>query len=391
MSTLPKSLFEHSFDRRSHDRHSLDESAIRPRPRYDNYNLSLAVENELPLGFDESVAVNAIASNSSGHVSSEHVSSEQMQRPSVLVVGKLIEEEFPSIQSLLEVAADVVFIEESDNNATAAVECLRKAENEYRAFDLVIYAQPRQAISLKAHQQIAEAIEKSAQETDLVQLLGTWCEGEGRTGKVPEGWQRIFWHAWPRWSTRWLIYWSNRGTDARLVNHESLNSLSQTTTTTNQSLRIVEAMGDSDLISALHAALLPHQFYVVPSVPGKVSKTKDALEGQIAGIWIGKQLSGSEAERLRGFCLGFQKSTTIDSISGSNSVPVVALLDFPRRETVQSAQTIGAADVLGLPCDTLDLVHALEHAIAKCSENQTMMVPSRYEKKSSLEDAIRAA
>jgi len=72
--------------------------------------------------------------------------------------------------------------------------------------------------------------------------------------------------------------------------------------------------------------------------------------GCLAGIWEGGQLDELEANKLAKFCEAVAETQT----------PVIALLDFPRRDRVDAALQLGAAAVLGKPWLNSDLVATLE-------------------------------
>jgi hypothetical protein len=74
------------------------------------------------------------------------------------------------------------------------------------------------------------------------------------------------------------------------------------------------------------------------------------VRGAAAGIWVGGQLSDHEADDLREFCRQMAR----------DAAPVVALLDFPRRDCVDRALKIGAATVFGMPWLNADLVATLQ-------------------------------
>jgi hypothetical protein len=72
-----------------------------------------------------------------------------------------------------------------------------------------------------------------------------------------------------------------------------------------------------------------------------------------AGIWVGGQLSGAEAVQLADFC----------EYTRAKKAPVVALLDFPRRDRVAIAKRIGVAEVLGKPWKIDDLAQTLKRLL----------------------------
>jgi DNA-binding response OmpR family regulator len=74
------------------------------------------------------------------------------------------------------------------------------------------------------------------------------------------------------------------------------------------------------------------------------------VRGATAGIWDGGQLDECEADALGSFCRMLR----------CDAAPVMALLDFPRRDSVDRALQIGATSVFGKPWKNADLVAAIK-------------------------------
>src|SRR5262249_34340434 len=80
-----------------------------------------------------------------------------------------------------------------------------------------------------------------------------------------------------------------------------------------------------------------------------------ALRGVVAGVWEGRQFGPDEVDNLSGFC----RRMSVDE------APVLALLDFPRRDRCESARCAGAAMVLGKPWTNANLIAALRGVIER--------------------------
>jgi len=107
----------------------------------------------------------------------------------VLIVGDCRSHEFREAVGQLTGTADVVFAD--DLRFAIAMIDIRGA-----APDLVILAQrlPRQ-FNVKEVDQLRRKIPT----TRFVAMLGSWCEGEERSGEPLPGVQRIYWHRWKAW------------------------------------------------------------------------------------------------------------------------------------------------------------------------------------------------
>ena len=74
------------------------------------------------------------------------------------------------------------------------------------------------------------------------------------------------------------------------------------------------------------------------------------VQGIAAGVWEGGQLSDEEAFRLCSFARQL----------AAQNAPVLALLDFPRRDSIDRALSLGAAVVMAKPWVNRDVVETLE-------------------------------
>lgn len=174
-------------------------------------------------------------------------------------------------------------------------------------FDLTVLACPRPLVTTGP----AESLRDTLASQPLVQLLGVWCEGEGRTGKLVEGVQRVFWHAW----VGWLREWSNQAKPS-------------------SDCCLIEILSrDAELAKSLVSALAPTMAAVWSSRRRTISTPPAAI------VWDGSQLSGREADELYEVC---RRAAPLKT-------PVVAMLDFPRPETVEAALDLGASGVLAKP------------------------------------------
>lgn len=205
-----------------------------------------------------------------------------------------------------------------------------------------------------------EALRRAAPLAGMVALAGTWCEGEPRTGRPWPGIRRLYWYEFPAWWHRQLAIraagkcpdWARpANSELRIADHPAGSACGlridsaapRGTIVVNSAVReTADSLSDS-LCRAGHTTLWQRS-----------SCTHDRFRGAIAGIWDGGQLNEREARQLATFCR--QLST--------DGAPVVALLDFPRRDRVDRAISLGAAAVLGKPWLNIDLVATLQMAAA---------------------------
>lgn len=189
--------------------------------------------------------------------------------------------------------------------------------------ELTIVACPRPTVDLTT-------VRDAARVGEAVQLLGVWCEGEGRTGRTADGVERVFWHAWPSW-------WRDR--IAARHAREAIDPRGGPIWVRTQ---------DAEFAASLVASLADD------SISAAWAPADRLLVGAPAAIlWDGAQLGGCEAARLAAVCRSARATAT----------PVVALLDFPRPETVAAAEAIGAAAVLGKPFEQAALLQTLRTVV----------------------------
>jgi hypothetical protein len=250
---------------------------------------------------------------------------EAATRPRWLIVGDTTAPEFGAWirQTSRRVAC------ESAVDAPFAASRLEAGER----FDRVVALQARPAADPRPLERLAAAAEGA----DCVQALGVWCEGEARTGKPPKGWRRVFWHELDHERDFGEV---DRGAceprelGGRLVAIDCVDA------------ETAEALSGAILDSGGASAWWP--------------RGRGFVAAAAAGVWVGRQLGGLEADQLDAFCRRF----------GPRDVPVVALVDFPRPETSATARRIGAAALLGRPHSAEGLVAAIAQAIS-ASVNST--------------------
>ena len=114
-------------------------------------------------------------------------------RPVVLLVGKLDVGEVEALSAPLVDTAEWSFALPED-----AVDVLRRAQT---MPDVMVLAQERPGEIADALVQELQAI---APLSGMIAVLGSWCEGETRTGTPWPGVMRCEWHTWSlRWQEEW--------------------------------------------------------------------------------------------------------------------------------------------------------------------------------------------
>ncbi|MFO0902077.1 MAG: hypothetical protein U0939_03705 [Pirellulales bacterium] len=176
----------------------------------------------------------------------------------------------------------------------------------------------------------------------LVMLLGSWCEGEPRTGRPPPGVARVYWHQWAPQSGR---YWDQQGQGPHPWNlprsHSPLDVFLETSTVKQGGgeLIAIEAADESSFDSL--AETLARAGYCT-------ARWRSQRPGDVRGasvlIWDDPGRSRHDLLRLRECC---------ESAGGT---PVIAMSGMLRWDDWQAARRWGVAHLLAKPFDLEDLL-----------------------------------
>lgn len=250
---------------------------------------------------------------------------DRQQAVRVLVIGNASHGDFADACAELRRTARVWFVPNGDY-AQPWLEA-------NRPIDWIVLVQARPG---ELPREIVERLRPHAGGARFVSLLGSWCEGELRTGRPWPDVLRCYWYAFPSW-------WRSGATGSA---SESDQTQSTGRAIGTQPGIVVVSTVDLESAEALLDALASEGFSATwwPRY-----REMPRLCGVVAGIWVGGQLSGSEALQLDAFCHRMRRERA----------PVVALLDFPRRDRVAIAKRIGVAEVLGKPWLIADLAQTL--------------------------------
>ena len=198
-------------------------------------------------------------------------------------------------------------------------------------------------------------------------LMGSWCEGEMRSGSPWPATVRTYWHQWPARCNRQL---------RRLTMGESCSwALPATATEEERLLADASQHSGADIPVCPSESIggrqecLPHRCQGLVAICSQSREMADWLsaacrsrgfvtlwqrdsafarvEGATAGIFDAGDFSDDECESLQRF------------VSALRPAPVVALLSFPRIEDHRRALSAGASAVLSKPLMVEDLLESL--------------------------------
>jgi hypothetical protein len=222
--------------------------------------------------------------------------------------------------------------------------------------ELVVVCQSRPSETRRSE---IEALQRRLPLAGFVSLLGSWCEGETRTGRPAPGVTRLYWYDFPQWWRRQMMRheaglcpdWARSfASDVSLssIRNPKEVHLPRREIRNCHSLVVLSTEYGSTA-EALSDVLNGAGFATVYKPRGR---SHPFVRGASAGIWEGGQLDDGELVELTSFC---QRGV-------QNGSPVIALLDFPRCDAIAKARAAGASIIVGKPWLNADLIGALTTA-----------------------------
>jgi CheY-like chemotaxis protein len=189
-----------------------------------------------------------------------------------------------------------------------------------------------------------------------VTVLGSWCEGETRSGQPLLGVRRVAWHAWPVRLQRELSAWQSGGggwsLPATAAEEELLlaaDAAAGGDTGRDQrpasALPVAVRSGHVHWAECLADALSGHRRKAVSLLP-----VRAAQPDEFAALVDDVRLPASGAELSRHYQAWQPK-------------PIIALADFPRRQDERTIRGAGATTLLGKPLDMADLAWLLDQVL----------------------------
>jgi len=261
---------------------------------------------------------------------------------SILVVGRTERSEFRDALAPLAGRGSVAAV--PDPASAAAL----LAEGE-PAVDLIVIAQSHPG------EFSAEAVDRLrglAPLARIVALLGSWCEGETRTGRPWPGVIRVYWHQWPARAGQELdrlragvrSSWALPSTASE---EERLLAFSDEPWPKREGLIGIVSRGfeSQDWMAAACRRIGCQTVWLCPpSLP---------VPAQVAAILFdATDAQGEELRQLR-------------SLAGSGPpAPILVLMDFPRAEDRDRVLAVGARAVLSKPFLVEDLFWHLDRVLA---------------------------
>ncbi|MDB4766721.1 hypothetical protein OAG71_03430 [bacterium] len=221
-------------------------------------------------------------------------------------------------------------------------------------FSLIVIAQSR---SGQFDQAEIDAIVSENPITPVVMLLGSWCEGERRSDTPVEGVKRVFWH---QWQGRFQSFCDQLRNEGISIWHSPAT------------------LSDADCVSEQRVGL--DQSHVI-GVSALNEQTYESLAQGITAIggkpkWVERVSWVNLAASVSAICIDADSfSPTLEKrISWAQSqvehVPLIVMMNFPRRQEIEALQRAGVVRVVSKPFELADLQSAIESVIEIDSNGQ---------------------
>jgi CheY-like chemotaxis protein len=222
------------------------------------------------------------------------------------------------------------------------------------AVDLIVCVQSRPGEFSDA---AIDALRRLAPLARVWRLLGSWCEGEQRSGRPPSGCTHTYWHQWRQRAARdFAAARAGRcplwGLPPTATADERGLAIAQTPVEKRTGLIVVCAQR-AETASALAEACRPAGF----STTVVVGDQPFAAGGATALLWdtsVEEACEVRRVERLR---------------SAAGGAPLLALVGFPRPDDCRRAMAAGVTAVISKPFLVPDLLGYLAESQVACGSS----------------------
>jgi len=272
----------------------------------------------------------------------------------ILLLGKTDRTEFRDARQCMDRWATVHEAADVD----AAADMLTKGQISPDVFVIA------QAFPGQFSHQAVDRLRRLAPVARWVGLMGTWCEGEMRTGSPWPGVVRTYWHQWAArcdWEFR-------RMTDARLC------SWALPPTASEEERLLAATDSPSSPSDASMQKKSPHGLLLIRTPSNETAHWLAAAcrSRGFSTVWqreaASARVEGATAVLFDACEMGERECEELQRLANSvQPTPVVALLGFPRVEDRRRALASGAKQVLSKPLLLNDLWETIEGSGRECS------------------------
>lgn len=265
-------------------------------------------------------------------------------RPDVLFVGQSDFHEFAEPVAWLDQHTRL----DTAGSVAAALQARCRRQTPWHT---VVFAQSRPG---QFSEDDVQRVSQSMPLAHLVGLLGSWCEGELRSGRPWPGVVRVYWHQWVARASAELRL-DVRPTSWQLP--RTYSEAERTSYALQRPPRTGAGLLAIDTDSATMFDAVAHACHLAGySAVWMRSDRPWNVSGVTAVLWDGQLPRGRDFSHLRRVAARMAPA------------PVVALLGFPRHDDVHEARAQGASAVLPTPFPLPDLWHTLSEVTRRPAE-----------------------
>ncbi|MCE9548640.1 MAG: hypothetical protein K8T25_24450 [Planctomycetia bacterium] len=257
-----------------------------------------------------------------------------MGRPRLLLIGDFRHAELAPVAEIIKSRLPADFV----TGVPMAIERLRRADAFYTA---LVLAWPRPGAGSAADlAQLRQAAPLARQ----FAVLGTWCEGESRSGHALPGLVRTYWHQWP---ARWIP-----DLEASLDSVTSIWTLPELASDEERLLHATPRLRQTHAGSILIAS---------PSHETAQWLGETCRQAGYSTTWHSRVNNGPDADATAVIWDGHpERLSELSMLREQTAAPILALLDFLRSDTVREATQAGATAAMARPLLLADLYWHLE-------------------------------
>ncbi len=233
-----------------------------------------------------------------------------------------------------------------------------------RTYHLVVLAQSRRD---QISQTSVDSIRASMPGIPIVVLLGTWCEGENRSGTPLIGVNQVLWHQWESRFQKFCVQ-----------TNDGVKSDWELPLTASVSDRV----RDFSVNPALTQQLSGGKFLISSEDRTSFESISDLLNVyQCTTCWHESQSDEVVPSDFSAICVdgNTASSNFLDRVrqlkSRYEGLPVIAMLNFPRKQDLNSLAELGVQEVVSKPYTADEFVLPLARAIGDHSERTGQIVP----------------
>lgn len=272
----------------------------------------------------------------------------ESQRPRVLIVGDYEHHEFTFACKWLKQHTEL-------SAAESVAQALNKFPTRQRNWHVVVFAQARPGqIKDREVEQLAQQCPLAS----LVALLGSWCEGETRSGNPWPGVFRVYWHQFPAQCQQQLVL-GDSSTSWQLPRTASAverSSHAVAQHTPSHSGLVAVHTRNASFFQALAQACQIGGY----SAAWAQSTDLQTVVGANVVLWDGLHCLGSAFDGTGSFDDMGAFEGLQEFCEAMSPVPVIALLSFPRHNDESLVRACGAQALLSCPFLLSDLWSLLE-------------------------------